>query len=117
MRRHQGLKSNTNFFYRDLVMNQELHNTLKNIETMMEILLKKSLQPDTTDELDIEAAAVMCDLSVKTLYTYKNRGKLNIPCIKRGNAVFWKREDLLRWKAERSYKIIHRHGVKTKVQL
>jgi hypothetical protein len=82
---------------------------LANIEAMLEILVKRHFEPETSDEVGVEEAARICHVTVKTLYTYVNKGVLYIPAIRRGKKLFWKRDDLIRWNADRTYKVIKHH--------
>jgi excisionase family DNA binding protein len=84
-------------------MNQEIHDILKNIETMMEILLKRDLQPQSENQVSIDEAAALCGLSKKTMYNYFSSGRLNIPSSKTGRVVKFKKTDIIRWNAERTF--------------
>jgi excisionase family DNA binding protein len=83
----------------------ELDNRLKNIESMLERLLKID---SFGDEVDVEEAARICHLSATTIYTLMSNGKMRIPREKRGRNVFFKRADVIAWNAERIKRVVFR---------
>ena len=97
-------------------MDIETKQQLNNIETMLKQLLKQEATPEEDRDLvDIEQAALMTGLSVKTVYNYLNNGKMAIPYEKHSNRVMFRRTDLIGWTVNRSFKVVRRNGVKTEV--
>jgi excisionase family DNA binding protein len=51
----------------------------------------------------MDEAAVLCELSKKTMYNYFSSGKLNIPSSKTGRIVKFKKADVVKWNMERTF--------------
>jgi predicted DNA-binding transcriptional regulator AlpA len=86
-----------------LLSSMEIEKRLDNIEAMLKmILFGKELNEAPGEVIGIEEAAVLCQLSKKTLYNYINMGKMNIPSVKRGQTLLFKKRDVIRWNAERT---------------
>lgn len=97
-------------------MSEEINSRLKNIEHLLQIILKKETAPEEDkDMIDIKEASEISGLSTASLYNYISNGKLNIPYVKTGTKISFRREDVVRWNAERSYKVIRRHNQKIKI--
>lgn len=86
-------------------MNQELNDILKNIETMLAILIKRKSDPETEDLIDMEEAARICGLAKRTLYNYVDTGKFRIPFTKKGKITLMKRRDVIQWNADRTFQM------------
>lgn len=79
-----------------------IEERLTNIETMLAELLGKKRSPGAEDLITLEEAAELCGLTTRTMHNYKNTGKLNIPVVKAGKLVKFKRADVIAWHADRT---------------
>jgi len=78
---------------------QRMEQSQKNIEAMLQKLLKLEVNGD---EVDVHEAARICGLSPQTIYNYLANGKLRVSKRRVGRDVFLKRADIIKWNTERT---------------
>lgn len=94
-----------------------MNSRLKNIEAMLQLILKKEASPEDEDRIDVEEAAKLSNLSTRSIYNYVSNGKMNIPYKKQGSRLSFLREDVIRWNLDRSYRIVRKPNEKIRVSL
>lgn len=72
-----------------------IHSRLDSLEYSIQRLADGGIPPTTGDLLTVEQAAELLHLSIQTIYGLLHRREL--PSLKRGKRVYFKKEDLLQY--------------------